>query len=270
MGYTPAMQGQPYYRYKLLEELSRRQSRNERYSLRRYAQHLGLNAASLSSILKGNRVLPAADAPRIAKKLELTPEQRDEFLQSIQVSRVSLRNLPAAREERSVILRDETHYRIIAEWEHYAVLNLLLLENRPSQHQEDWMAERLGITVGRIRIVLGHLLEAGMITVASGAYTRNAGPLSTTEDVLSQALRASHAENMDLALKALDDVAIELRDFSSITVPTDSARLPEAKQLIREFRKKLGTLLGVGKPSEVYQVSIQVFPLTKKEVSHEK
>ena len=56
---------------------------------------------------------------------------------------------------------------------------------------------------------------------------------------------------------------MEERDFSSIMVALDPEKLPEVKTIIREFRQKLATLVKDGHRSEVYQLAIQLYPITK-------
>jgi hypothetical protein len=45
----------------------------------------------------------------------------------------------------------------------------------------------------------------------------------------------------------------------------DSRRLPAAKQAIRQFRRQLAQILEEGKKDAVYQLSIQLIPLTQTE-----
>ena len=86
--------------------------------------------------------------------------------------------------------------------------------------------------------------------------------MRTTEDVASEALKASHHDTLELAHKKLNEVPVELRDFSSMTVAVDQKKIPEVKAVIREFRQKMGELLKAGNKSDVYQLAIQFFPLT--------
>jgi hypothetical protein len=43
----------------------------------------------------------------------------------------------------------------------------------------------------------------------------------------------------------------------------DIARLPEAKKMIQEFRKKMNQFLRGTKPTQVYRMSIGMFKITK-------
>jgi uncharacterized protein (TIGR02147 family) len=78
----------------------------------------------------------------------------------------------------------------------------------------------------------------------------------------SAAIQKFHREGLDLAEAALS-LPVEVRDFSSIVVEADPARLEEARGMIRAFRLKLAAFLSSGPaPSEVYRMCVQLFPLT--------
>jgi len=47
-----------------------------------------------------------------------------------------------------------------------------------------------------------------------------------------------------------------------MTMAIDPKNLPEAKKLIREFRKNLSVLLEEGTKTEVYDLNIQLLPAT--------
>ena len=59
----------------LKEEWQRRRERNPRYSLRAYAQHLGLPSSRLSEYFSGKRRLTLSMSRRLTAKLGLGPEE---------------------------------------------------------------------------------------------------------------------------------------------------------------------------------------------------
>jgi hypothetical protein len=65
------------------------------------------------------------------------------------------------------------------------------------------------------------------------------------------------------ALEALEDVPLESRDQSSMTMAIDPSLLPEAKAKIRDFRRSLCAFLqeNARPKSEIYQLSISLFPV---------
>ncbi len=60
----------------LTQELMNRCKRNSSYSMRAFAQGLGMSASALSMVLSGKRQLSRLAAERIADKLGLDPETR--------------------------------------------------------------------------------------------------------------------------------------------------------------------------------------------------
>jgi hypothetical protein len=47
-----------------------------------------------------------------------------------------------------------------------------------------------------------------------------------------------------------------------MTVAVDLDKISEAKEVIREFRRKMSTLFSEGNKSEVYNLAIQLYPLS--------
>jgi uncharacterized protein (TIGR02147 family) len=68
------------------------------------------------------------------------------------------------------------------------------------------------------------------------------------------------------ALVALEEVPIEKRDQTSMTMAIDSSLIPEAKLRITRFRRELSSFLENGKKKDqVYQLALSLFPLTQIE-----
>ena len=94
--------------------------------------------------------------------------------------------------------------------------------------------------------------------------TRKTEGLTTSADVPSRALRKYHRQNLMLAESSLESDPVELRDISATNMAIDPRHLPKAKKLIRSFRRKLSRLLEMGEKTEVYTLSVQLFPNTKR------
>jgi uncharacterized protein (TIGR02147 family) len=255
----------PYYLDKVREAYFERQRSNPSFSLRAYARYLEIQAPSLSAILRNKRRLSLKAADRVMEKLNLSPVERRRFRDSlIERPGKNETSSTAHAETSSYVLRSEDHYKIIAEWEHFAVLSLL--ETRDAKSDPAWIAERLGITPLRTRDVIARLIHSGLLKEARGKrLVPTQASIATTEDVSSSALRKSHTDNFKRAQAALEAIAVELRDFSSITVAMDLKKLDEAKALLREFRKQFAALVETPSSDEVYELSIQLFPVTKME-----
>lgn len=251
---------QTYYIQTIQDDLQRRQQDNPSYSLRAYARDVGMNPSSLSQVLKGKRPLPARDAETIAKRLKLNSVERTRFMESVLRTGTSLDQIKIVEVDDRLIL-DETHYDVIAQWEHYAALELFDLTDFRVDRAS--IARRLKITPERTDEVVANLIRAKFIKQhPDGHFVRIQGDFKTTEDVSMAALRESHLETLEMAMQKLE-VAVELRDFSSATYAIDPDKLGEVKTIIREFRMKMGALLASGEKKEIYQLGIQFFPLTE-------
>ncbi len=250
-----------YYLSKIKEDLSLKQRMNPLYSLRAYARDLGVHPATLSQVLKGKRPLPLKDSTHVLRKLNLGPKESTLFMESILSGKASLDQIKLDESDERFML-DESHFKIISEWEHYAVLELFNLQNFRASNEE--IAFRLNLTMNRVDVVIQNLLVAGLIVRNHDeTYRKIHEDVRTTENISSPALRASHRETVRMSLEKLEEIDLELRDFSSSTLALDPEKLPEAKTIIREFRKKMAALLRDGEKSEVYQLAIQFFPVTK-------
>lgn len=255
--------GQPYYLNKIKEDFSLKQRNNPHYSLRAYARDIGIHPATLSQIIKGKRPLPLKDSNAVATKLNLGPRERTLFLESLTRSKSALDQIKINPLDTRLML-DESYYQIIAEWEHYALLELFRLDG--FQRTKEEVAHKLDLTLTRTEVVINNLVVAGLLEIDEDGKLQNVhSDIRTTEDITSQALRESHKETLKMAVDKLEEISVELRDYSSSTLAVDVKKIPEAKMIIREFRQKMAALLEDGEKSEVYQLAIQFFPLSKKE-----
>jgi uncharacterized protein (TIGR02147 family) len=249
-----------YYVLKIKENLSLRQRSNPHYSLRAYARDLGLHSSTLSQVIKGKRPLPVKDSQQVAAKLNLGPKEKTLFLESLYRTKTSIDEIDISKNDERFII-DESYYSVIAEWEHFAVETLFEIKDFVPSISE--ISKRLGITENRADIVLNNLKVCGLIIQdENGNLLKAHSKIRTTEDVTSLALKESHLETLEMGKNKLEEVEVEFRDFSSMTIAMNLDRMPEAKSIIREFRQKMMALLRDGDKTDVCQLAIQLYPLT--------
>ena len=255
------MESEKFYINKIKENLSHRQRLNPHYSLRAYARDLGIHSSTLSQILKGKRQLPVKNSVEIVKILGLGPKERTLFLESLHKTKTNLDDIKIDSDDDRFML-DESYFKAIAEWEHYAIISLFDIEHFDPTVDE--ISTRLGITENRTDVVLNNLLTCGLIKHDKDGKLIKAHPkIRTTEDVSSTALKLSHLETLEMGKNKLEEVEVELRDFSSMTIAMDVEKISEVKTIIREFRQKVLALIKDGKKTDVFQLAIQLYPLTK-------
>ncbi|MDO9399316.1 MAG: DUF4423 domain-containing protein [bacterium] len=249
-----------YYLSKIKEEFSRKQRANEHYSLRAYARDLGVHPSTLSQVMKGNRPLPLKDSASVVKNLKLGPKDKTLFMESLYRRKTSIDDIEISSLDERFML-DESYYKALAEWEHFAVLELYEIVDFQANIAE--ISKKLKITPNRAEVVVNNLLTCGLLKRNDmGELKRAHASVRTTEDVKCQAMQESHKETLMMGINKLEEIEVEFRDFSSTTVAIDLEKLTEAKTIIREFRQKMEGLFRDGNKTDLYQLAIQFFPLT--------
>ncbi len=244
-----------YWQQILKDELDLRKGKNHSYSLRSFAKHLDLSPAQLSQVMSGKRTLTPKIAEQICKKLGFKDLEKEKFIYS---------SLSVESENDAVstqLAHDE--FALISDWYHFAILSLAEVKN--SKANPIWVSKRLGISHIEAKEALERLIRLGIIEIKEGKINQIKKSLRTTTDVPSLAIRKYHHQNLKNASQKLEDVEVELREFTSITTAIDTKNILEAKKLINEFKRKLSTLLEKGNPTEVYTFSAQLFPVSIKE-----
>jgi uncharacterized protein (TIGR02147 family) len=249
----------------LHERLLEAQKTNPRYSIRAYSKKVGVHFAALSLILNGKRNVSLKLAQRIAERLGLDPQERSELLDLFPKSRSSTLRPPGVSSGEVLgaqYLEFNAHqFKVAAEWEHFAVLSLLQCNEFRSE--PSWIAARLNITEHRARQVVNRLIELGLLYVDSaGVLQRAKKNYRTPDDFESVILKKSHEQSLELAKSSLYRDAVDDRDFTSVTVAVSPKNIRTAKERIRKFQDELCDLLEEGRRTEVYRLSVQLFPLT--------
>ncbi len=255
------MKTKPDFLIILEEEYQKSRLTNPRFSVRAFARKLQIHPATLASVMKGSRNIPKHHVLPLAERMRLTTARKNRFIRSIQSYNRGKSFLEDSLQEEHRILDNETHHVIIAEWEHYAVLSLLEIK---AAWNAQLIAERLNLDPKRTEVVLQNLIMADLIREKDQCFSLStAEKLHTSEDVPSETLKLAHENSLQFAKDHLRKVPVHLRDYSSRTIAIDPKRLPEAKTIIRRFRKEMADLLEDGEQSEVYLLGVQLLPMTQ-------
>lgn len=237
----------------LKEEFCRRRDKNPRYSMRAFAASLRIPSGRLSEIFSGKRNLSAKLSKKILLQMAASTESHRRFSEAI----------AGVPQTSDYLLLEEDRFSVIADWYHFAILSLIETKNfSPNSH---WIAKRLGISAVQSEMALERLLRLGLLERDSQSRLRLAqAHTTTTSDIPSGALKASHRQTLEQAIECLETVDVEEREISSITMAIDVHKLPEAKKLVKDFRRRLAKLLEQGQRTEVYNLNIQLVPVTKR------
>ena len=246
----------------LQKKFSEMQSTNARYSLRAFSKKIGLNPGALSGILNGKRNVSVKIVERIAERLSLDPQERSELFSHFRI----LRYQQGSETHENAEYRQITaaQFKVTAEWEHFAILSLIRTKGFKSE--SEWIARRLGITVTKARDSVKRLMEAGMVGLnANGKLIRTSPKFRTTDDIANISLRRSHEQSLELAAHSLVRDQVKDRDHTWLMLAMNPKKLSIAKEKIRRFQDELADLVETGEQTEVYRLSMHLFPLSNPE-----
>lgn len=209
----------------------------------------------------------------IAGKLGYNDEQTAQFCQLVQLSKAKspeLRetlvrsNAPtgaSAGSQREFVPVSLEAFQAISDWYHYAILELIACENGKLTSKQ--VSDRLGISVEEARAAMNRLIRLDMLKSVGGRWQKTNAFIATPTDRPNRALRNFHSQMIEKAKAAIELQTVEERDISGITVPISEDKIALAKREIRNFRRRLAKLVESDKPTEVYQLNVQFFALSK-------
>ena len=236
---------------RLQVEFADRQSRNPGYSMRAFSRDLNVNITSLSLILARKRK-PSPDLRKtIAEKLALAPQ---------------LAALEEGGHGESRLLEDD-EFRLIADWVHMALLNLLRPGCGPRSIEE--LEQRLELPHQVIRTALERLCRLNFVVAMNdNQYQRVVESVRTSQDVPSAAIRRMHADGLELAKRALEEVPVTERECSTVFLMMNPGHIQKAKDIMRRFRSEFISVfdpkLKVSSRSRLYMLSLSMFPVENK------
>jgi uncharacterized protein (TIGR02147 family) len=247
------------FRHFLQAEIARRCARNPSYSLRACAKFLDLHPATLSQLVRGKRAMTARTIRRLGLRLGLTSEQVGEYERREEMASPH-DTPPAALRQLEELTRDTG--ALIAEWQHYAILELTRLESfRPDTR---WIARVLDLTPDEVNIALQRLMRLGLLRMESRErWVDCSGDTSARLEDFAEAAVRFYTERARRLASSAAGAPDALRELSSTTLAVDSSRLPEAIALLQRARAEVIALLERGgTKDDVYQLELGLTPVT--------
>lgn len=257
------------YRQILKNEFTHRQERNPSYSLRSFARDLNLSPSRLSEVLNGKGDLSSQSLLDVGHRLSIPTEE----ILAMQAAMVYKNSASAeVKETAAKYLENYTYknrfsqltsdtFKILADWYHFAILSAM--EMIYYDGSITYLSRVLRLEDQTVQEALDRMIAHNMVRFHDNKYFPTGEIFSTSNDVASDALKESHRQNFDLAKNALTEVDLLLRDITSATICIDMDKLPEAKKMIKEFRRNLSRFLESGKKNAVYNINIQLHPISE-------
>ncbi|MES2770339.1 MAG: TIGR02147 family protein [Bdellovibrionota bacterium] len=230
----------------LQTEFTRRCRVNSRYSIRAFAKQLDINQSTLTQILNGKRKVSKKFIEGLEKKIGVKFHFQGNGQNDLDF-------------KYSVLSVDA--FTVISDWYHYAILEFTAVKGFKSDAK--WISKKLGITVSEANMAIDRMLRLGMILEKNGKISRSKQYIvNYTEGVTSGAHKEFQRQLLSKALSAIDNCPQDKKDITSMTMPANSKKIKEVKEKIRKFRREICDYLEDGNHDSVYQMCVQLFPLT--------
>lgn len=242
----------------LKKEFEVRKQKNPKYSQRAFARDLGVSSGRLTNLLLNKAIPGEKIISRIITKLDVSIPA----LQKIKHERSHAKYITRGKGFSKVV--DATELEQLSQWETWAIFTLMQMKQFDGS--VTWLQKKTGFETITLGVALKRLQKINFVTYdkKTNTYSLIIRNFTTSTDVPSQTIRSLHKQFLSRALHTLDKIEPLQRDFTSITMCINPAKLPDAKKLIAEFRGKINKLMEDESTSELYQLNVQLFPLTIK------
>lgn len=245
------------------------------FSFRRFSQMAGFASPNfLKLVMDGKRNLTEDSLPKFMTGLKLNKQEQEFFRNLVYYNQAKTHEKKDYYYQRLIQSKkfsqlkpiEKNQYEYCSEWYHSVVRELAV--SKDFDGTPEWLSRRIfpSITPAQARKSLETLETLGFISKDEEGKYRQSSPLvSTGNEVTSLALYNYHMNLLDVAKTALEGVPAEQRDMSSMTLGVAQSRVPDLKKMIQEFRQQVMKTVSTDRePEEVVQLSIQLFPLTRK------
>jgi uncharacterized protein (TIGR02147 family) len=250
--------------------------RNSHYSLSAFARDLEISPSLLTRIFNGQRALSYKLAEKVIFAFNLNEEQGKNLISATlekatknskisKIKRKEAKTKFAFTKDVSQLIEDMELFRSVSHWKHLAILNLI--ETDDFNPEPAWIGQRLGLSIIEIEDALSRLELLGLIKRKDQTWERIQKSLFFNTDHSHEAIRSYHRAMIQKASNELERKSqkdFERRLINSITVCCSHDQIDILKNKIDQFQDEILELCATQSNQEVYQMNIQLFPLTKE------
>lgn len=265
------------YRKYLKDYYAEKKANTRYFSFRYFADKAGINSPGfIKDVLEGKRNLTNRAAERFSTALGLSKKESVFFrhlvmfnqAKSAEVKQEHYRVIVSMMNLVSEFKIDADRYSYFDKWYTCVVRELICMYD----FKEDWslLAKTLRpkINAKDARDAVSLLLRLKMIRKQrNGAYTQTHSALSSgteSDNMILQARRSFNRAMVEHALSAIDNLPIDKRNISGITMGLSKTGYDTMLAELSAFKERIITIANQDRDiSGVYQFNFQVFPLSE-------
>jgi uncharacterized protein (TIGR02147 family) len=248
----------------------------KKFSYRSFAKKAGLSSHSFyEKVIEGRSKMSADSIAKFSKGLDHSSAEHEFFgilvnfnqAESLDSKKRYLTMMQNNKRYRTIRELEVDQYEYFSKWYYPAVRELVL--HSGFKEDPEWIAKTLmpKITEKEAEGALALLFSLKLIQRGeNNKIIPHKGILASAKQVHSTSILNFHQNMLDRASKAVEDFPTPLRDNSCIVFSVDEENIDIIKKKILRFRRSLISTCATKKSDydRVYQMSIALFPLTKK------
>jgi len=263
------------YRSYLADTYSYMKTNHNYFSYRYFSRAAGFQSPNfLKLVIDGKRNLTTDSLSKFSKGLKLNKEEYQFFGNLVKFNQAdkSEKKSHYAKE----LFKSKAFRRIYplksAESDYYSKWYFIpvreLVASDYFQDDANWIAKQLQpeITPAQASRALHELEALGLIQPdENGRLRQSESAVHSGNEVLSTLISQYHREMLRLAAESMDRFHNLDREISAVTLFLSEENFSKLKEKVQKFRDDLCTEFGSeSSPEKIYQIGLQVFPLTTK------
>jgi uncharacterized protein (TIGR02147 family) len=246
---------------------------NPRFSHRLFVRRAGLSSPGvLANVMSGRRNLTLQTAEAFARAMGLDPEESDFFLDLVRLDRARtlaernhvFESIAATQRFREAKRIEGDGFRYLSNWHYAALRELASIDG--FREDPEWIARTLRprLTTAQAREALQTLWSLGLLCRgADGSVQPTDATVATATEVQGIAVHNFHLNMLELAKASISDSRPAERFIAGVTVSIRESQFEQLKVELRGLMERVMGLSEEGSGERVFQVNVQLFPLTE-------
>ncbi len=243
------------------------------WNVNSWGSRMGLKDGSyIRKILIGERHPGASMVDKFIKYFKFKQREANYFKNLVQLEKVQHLpdvkiNILKALSSESMAKRffnfDSRMFDLISDWYYTPILELM--HRQDFVFDEKWIQEQLlfKISLYKIRTAIKNLIQVGLVEVYDNKKYRLVNKnIEVESETCNIAIQNHHKQLLDNAQKALKEVPVNQRDFSSLTFNIGPEYIDKIRDLVKDFHSTIESLSS-NNSTCTYQLQLQVYPITK-------
>ena len=242
------------------------------FSLRYFADKIGVDQGNLVRVFQGKRHLSSAAVERLVAYLDLDGRRAD-YLRALVAfnkaksdakARACFDRMMQVAAPNAQVLGPQ-QYEFYRKWQHTAIYNLMDCNDFRGDHEALARMLTPSITAVQARESVDLLMHLGLVVQrADGRFVQTHNLITSGESWRSFAVHKFQEETLKLALHSLEHHPRAVRDFSTMSMSIAEKDLEKIRELTKDYRNSVLKVVSESNPADsVYHLNIQLFPMSK-------